>query len=194
MKKKYLLYMVLLTLLFCVEGCREKSEELSCKLLVYSSSSRTYQIRFNGMDSIETTVGLMQSSVYGYMLRGYPSVGWNGVFDSVYVIKKCKLPNEKADEIINLLKKINSKTVTDTLERGVNDVFNFALYLPKQTIAFELVKTKDEAVNRLLEMLIDNSPYYVNMEANIWQGQEYEDYLIKEFGKHKLVLPKSAYE
>ena len=186
--------MVLLTLLFCVEGCREKSEELSCKLLVYSSSSRTYQIRFNGMDSIETTVGLMQSSVYGYMLRGYPSVGRNGVFDSVYVIKKCKLPNEKADEIINLLKKKNSKTVTDTLERGVNDVFNFALYLPKQTIAFELVKTKDEAVNRLLEMLIDNSPYYVNMEANIWQGQEYEDYLIKEFGKHKLVLPKSAYE
>ena len=194
MKKKYLLYMVLLTLLFCVEGCREKSEELSCKLLVYSSSYRTYQIRFNGMDSIETKVGLMQSSVYGYMLRGYPSVGRNGVFDSVYVIKKCKLPNEKADEIINLLKKINSKTVTDTLERGVNDVFNFALYLPKQTIAFELVKTKDEAVNRLLEMLIDNSPYYVNMEANIWQGQEYEDYLIKEFGKHKLVLPKSAYE
>ena len=194
MKKKYLLYMVLLTLSFCVEGCREKSEELSCKLLVYSSSSRTYQIRFNGMDSIETKVGLMQSSVYGYMLRGYPSVGSNGVFDSVYVIKKCKLPNEKADEIINLLKKINSKTVTDTLERGVNDVFNFALYLPKQTIAFELVKTKDEAVNRLLEMLIDNSPYYVNMEANIWQGQEYEDYLIKEFGKHKLVLPKSAYE
>ena len=146
------------------------------------------------MDSIETKVGLMQSSVYGCMLRGYPSVGRNGVFDSVYVIKKCKLPNEKADEIINLLKKINSKTVTDTLERGVNDVFSFALYLPKQTIAFELVKTKDEAVNRLLEMLIDNSPYYVNMEANIWQGQEYEDYLIKEFGKHKLVLPKSAYE
>lgn len=194
MKKKYLLYMVLLTLLFCIEGCREKSEELSCKLLVYSSSSRTYQIRFNGMDSIETKVGLMQSSVYGYMLRGYPSVGRNSVFDSVYVIKKCKLSNEKADEIINLLKKINSKTVTDTLERGVNDVFNFALYLPKQTIAFELVKTKDEAVNRLLEMLIDNSPYYVNMEANIWQGQEYEDYLIKEFGKHKLFLPKSAYE
>lgn len=194
MKKKYLLYMVLLTLLFCVEGCREKSEELSCKLLVYSSSSRTYQIRFNGMDSIETKVGLMQSSVYGYMLRGYPSVGRNGVFDSVYVIKKCKLPNEKTDEIINLLKKINSKTVTDTLERGVNDVFNFALYLPKQTVAFELVKTKDEDVNRLLKMLIDNSPYYVNMEANIWQGQEYEDYLIKEFGKHKLVLPKSAYE
>jgi len=194
MKKKYLLYMVLLTLLFCVEGCREKSEELSCKLLVYSSSSRTYQIRFNGMDSIETKVGLMQSSVYGYMLRGYPSVGRNGVFDSVYVIKKCKLPNEKTDEIINLLKKINSKTVTDTLERGVNDVFNFALYLPKQTVAFELVKTKDEDVNRLLKMLIDNSPYYVNMEANIWQGQEYEDYLIKEFGKRKLVLPKSAYE
>lgn len=194
MKKKYLLYMVLLTLLFCIERCREKSEELSCKLLVYSSSSRTYQIRFNGMDSIETKVGLMQSSVYGYMLRGYPSVGRNSVFDSVYVIKKCKLSNEKADEIINLLKKINSKTVTDTLERGVNDVFNFALYLPKQTIAFELVKTKDEAVNRLLEMLIDNSPYYVNMEANIWQGQEYEDYLIKEFGKHKLFLPKSAYE
>lgn len=194
MKKKYLLYMVLLTLLFCIEGCREKSEELSCKLLVYSSSSRTYQIRFNGMDSIETKVGLMQSSVYGYMLRGYPSVGRNSVFDSVYVIKKCKLSNEKADEIINLLKKINSKTVTDTLERGVNDVFNFALYLPKQTIAFELVKTKDEAVNRLLEMLIDNSPYYVNMEANIWQGQEYEDYLIKEFGKHKLFLSKSAYE
>lgn len=194
MKKKYLLYMVLLTLLFCIEGCREKSEELSCKLLVYSSSSRTYQIRFNGMDSIETKVGLMQSSVYGYMLRGYPSVGRNSVFDSVYVIKMCKLSNEKADEIINLLKKINSKTVTDTLERGVNDVFNFALYLPKQTIAFELVKTKDEAVNRLLEMLIDNSPYYVNMEANIWQGQEYEDYLIKEFGKHKLFLPKSAYE
>jgi len=194
MKKKCLLYLVLLTLLFCVEGCREKSEELSCKLLVYSSSSRTYQIRFNGMDSIETKVGLMQSSVYGYMLRGYPSVGRNGVFDSVYVIKKCKLPNEKTDEIINLLKKINSKTVTDTLERGVNDVFNFALYLPKQTVAFELVKTKDEDVNRLLKMLIDNSPYYVNMEANIWQGQEYEDYLIKEFGKRKLVLPKSAYE
>ena len=194
MKKKCLLYVVLLTLFLCVEGCRDKSEDLSCRLLVYASSSKAYQIRFNGMDSIETKIGLMQSRVYGQMLRGYPSAGRDSVFDSVYVIKKCKLPNSKADKIINLLKIINSNAVSDTLEKGWNDVFYFALYLPKQTIAFELLETKNENVNRLLEMLIDNSPCYVNMEDRQWQGQEYEDYLIKKIGKCKFVLPKSVYE
>lgn len=191
MKKKCLLYMVLLTLLFCVEGCGDKTEDLSCRLWVYSSSSKVYQIRFNGKDSIETKCGSMEFNNYE-SIRGYE--GRNSELDSVFVVKKCKLPDKQVDQMINLLQIINFKAVSDTLRKGVNDVWFFALYLPKQTICHELMETQDEDLNRLLEMLIDNSPYYVNMEDRIWQGQEYEDYLIKEFGKHKLVLPKSAYE
>ena len=191
MKKKSLLYMVLLTLLFCVGGCKGKSEDLSCRLWVYSSSSKVYQIRFNGKDSIETKCGSMEFNNYE-SIRGYD--GRNSELNSVYVVKKCKLPDKQADQMINLLKRLDLKAVSDTLEKGVNDVWFFALYLPRQTICHELVKTKNEDLNLLLKMLVDNSPYYVNMEERIWQGQEYEDYLIKEYGKHKLVLPKCAYE
>ena len=118
----------------------------------------------------------------------YPSVGRNSELDSVYVVKKCKLPDNQAGKIRSLMKKISSKVVTDTIERGVKDVFRFALYLPKQTVAFELVETKDEDVNRLLKMLIDSSPCYVNMEVRIWLDQEFEDYLIKTYGKDKLIF------
>ena len=63
-----------------------------------------------------------------------------------------------------------------------------AIFSPKQTISLELVKNKDEDINSLLAKLIDNSPYYVNMECRIWFDQEYEDYLIKKYGKRKLSL------
>ena len=190
MKEKLLYCGILLALLFCIGSCRcrDKSEDLSCKLLVYSSSFKIYQIKFNGKDSIETKCGKMDKE-----LRDCPSVGRNSELDSVYVVKKCKLPKNQANKIRSLIKTINSKAVADTLERGVKDVFFFALYLPRQTVAFELVDTGDEDVNRLLELLIDSSPCYVNKEVRIWQDQEYEDYLIKNYGKDKLILSRSSY-
>ncbi len=187
MKEKLIYSVILSVLLFSVGSCRDKSEDLSCKLLVYASSSRTYQIKFNGKDSIETKCGLMENNVCD-LIDEYPSVGRNSELDSVYVVKKCKLPDNQAGKIRSLMKKISSKVVTDTIERGVKDVFRFALYLPKQTVAFELVETKDEDVNRLLKMLIDSSPCYVNMEVRIWLDQEFEDYLIKTYGKDKLIF------
>ena len=84
--------------------------------------------------------------------------------------------------------------MTDTLKRGAKDLFDFALYLPKQTVAFELLETLDEDVNRLLGLLINNSPYYVNMEVRIWLDQEYEDYLIKTYGKDKFMLSEDPYK
>lgn len=98
------------------------------------------------------------------------------------------MEKNQADSIVDVLKRLNSKIVTDTLEKGVKDVWEYSLFLPKQTISLELVKNKDEDVNSLLTKLIDNSPYYVNMEDRIWFDQEYEDYLIKKYGKRKLSL------
>ena len=83
---------------------------------------------------------------------------------------------------------MNSKIVTDTLEKGVKDVWEYSLFLPKQTISLELVKNKDEDVNSLLTKLIDNSPYYVNMESTMWYDQEVEEQIIREYGKRKLSL------
>ena len=76
----------------------------------------------------------------------------------------------------------------NTIGKGVRDLWYYALYLPKQTINMELVKNEDEDVNALLELLIDNSPYYVNMESTMWYDQEVEEQIIREYGKRKLSL------
>lgn len=193
MKEKILYCGILLALLFCMGSCRERQKDLSCKLLVYAASIRTFQISFNGKDSIETKCGLMDK-VYGPMITGNPSAARNRELDSVYLVKKCKLSKQKADEIIHLIKRIKSKVVTDTLMKGVNGFDNFALYLPKQTVAFELIDTGDKDVNHLLEMLINNSPYYIDTEYRQWWGQEFEDSLVREHGKHKFILPKNPYK
>ena len=185
MKKVYLFYMFFATLLF--GGCKHDTAKTACELYVYMSSGKVYQISFNGKDSIETICGDMFKN-YGMLHYHRPLPKGEYAFDSIYVKEKCKLPHELAGKILDTVKRLNSKIVTDTLEKGVKDVWEYSLFLPKQTISLELVKNKDEDVNSLLTKLIDNSPYYVNMECRIWFDQEYEDYLINKYGKRKLSL------
>ena len=188
MKTKYFFKILLITLLFSVNGCKDNPQELSCRLYVYGGFGKIYQINFNGKDSIETKCGRMSVDNYDLLRYNPPLPQRKNVFDTVFVKKKCRLSQKLADEIRASMKRLNSKIVTDTLEKGVKDVWYYGLYLPKQTISLELGKNKDEDVNALLEMLIDNSPYYVNMEDRIWFDQEYEDYLINKYGKRKLSL------
>ena len=188
MKTKYFFKILLITLLFSVNGCKDNPQELSCRLYVYGGFGKIYQIYFNGKDSIETKCGRMSVDNYDLLRYNPPLPQRKNVFDTVFVKKKCRLSQKLADEIRASMKRLNSKIVTDTLEKGVKDVWYYGLYLPKQTISLELVKNKDEDVNSLLTKLIDNSPYYVNMECRIWFDQEYEDYLINKYGKRKLSL------
>lgn len=188
MKTKYFFKILLITLLFSVNGCKDNPQELSCRLYVYGGFGKIYQIYFNGKDSIETKCGRMSVDNYDLLRYNPPLPQRKNVFDTVFVKKKCRLSQKLADEIRASMKRLNSKIVTDTLEKGVKDVWYYGLYLPKQTISLELVKNKDEDVNSLLTKLIDNSPYYINMEDRIWFDQEYEDYLIKKYGKRKLSL------
>lgn len=188
MKTKVFFKILLITLLFSVNGCKDNPQELSCRLYVYGGFGKIYQIYFNGKDSIETKCGRMSVDNYDLLRYNPPFPQRKNVFDTVFVKKKCRLSQKLADEIRASMKRLNSKIVTDTLEKGVKDVWYYGLYLPKQTISLELVKNKDEDVNSLLTKLIDNSPYYINMEDRYWDGQEYEDYLIKKYGKRKLSL------
>lgn len=188
MKTKDFFKILLITQLFSVNGCKDNPQELSCRLYVYGGFGKIYQIYFNGKDSIETKCGRMSVDNYDLLRYNPPLPQRKNVFDTVFVKKKCRLSQKLADEIRASMKRLNSKIVTDTLEKGVKDVWYYGLYLPKQTISLELVKNKDEDVNSLLTKLIDNSPYYVNMECRIWFDQEYEDYLIKKYGKRKLSL------
>lgn len=188
MKTKDFFKILLITLLFSVNGCKDNPQELSCRLYVYGGFGKIYQIYFNGKDSIETKCGRMSVDNYDLLRYNPPLPQRKNVFDTVFVKKKCRLSQKLADEIRASMKRLNSKIVTDTLERGVKDVWYYGLYLPKQTISLELVKNKDEDVNSLPTKLVDNSPYYVNMEDRIWFDQEYEDYLINKYGKRKLSL------
>lgn len=188
MKTKDFFKILLITQLFSVNGCKDNPQELSCRLYVYGGFGKIYQIYFNGKDSIETKCGRMSVDNYDLLRYNPPLPQRKNVFDTVFVKKKCRLSQKLADEIRASMKRLNSKIVTDTLEKGVKDVWYYGLYLPKQTISLELVKNKDEDVNSLLTKLIDNSPYYINMEDRIWFDQEYEDYLIKKYGKRKLSL------
>ena len=188
MKTKYFFKILLITLLFSVNGCKDNPQELSCRLYVYGGFGKIYQIYFNGKDSIETKCGRMSVGNYDLLRYNPPLPQRKNVFDTVFVKKKCRLSKKLADEIRASMKRLNSKIVTDTLEKGVKDVWEYSLFLPKQTISLELVKNKDEDVNSLLTKLIDNSPYYINMEDRYWDGQEYEDYLINKYGKRKLSL------
>ena len=188
MKTKDFFKILLITQLFSVNGCKDNPQELSCRLYVYGGFGKIYQIYFNGKDSIETKCGRMSVDNYDLLRYNPPLPQRKNVFDTVFVKKKCRLSQKLADEIRASMKRLNSKIVTDTLEKGVKDVWYYGLYLPKQTISLELVKNKDEDVNSLLTKLIDNSPYYINMEDRYWDGQEYEDYLINKYGKRKLSL------
>lgn len=188
MKTKYFFKILLITQLFSVNGCKDNPQELSCRLYVYGGFGKIYQIYFNGKDSIETKCGRMSVDNYDLLRYNPPLPQRKNVFDTVFVKKKCRLSQKLADEIRASMKRLNSKIVTDTLEKGVKDVWEYSLFLPKQTISLELVKNKDEDVNSLLTKLIDKSPYYVNMEDRIWFDQEYEDYLINKYGKRKLSL------
>lgn len=185
MKKVYLFYMFFAALLF--GGCKHDTAKTACELYVYMSSGKVYQISFNGKDSIETICGDMFKN-YGMLLYHRPLPKGEYAFDSIYVKEKCKLPHELAGKILETVKRLNSKVVADSMERGVRDLWFYALYLPKQTINMELVKNEDEDVNALLELLIDNSPYYVNMESTMWYDQEVEEQIIREYGKRKLSL------
>ena len=188
MKKRYFSYFVLITLMFSFNGCKENPQDLSCRLYVYDSPTKVYQISFNGIDSIETICGAMDFDLFVFMKTNHILPKGSKVFKAIHAKKQKQLEKNQADSIVDILKRLNSKIVTDTLEKGVKDVWEYSLFLPNQTISLELVKNKDEDVNALLEMLIDNSPYYVNMEDRIWFDQEYEDYLINKYGKRKLSL------
>lgn len=157
MKKAYLFYMFFAALLF--GGCKHDTTKTACELYVYMSSSKVYQISFNGKDSIETICGDMFKNYNMLFYRRTLPKGENA-FDTVYAKKKCKLSHKLAVKILYTMKRLNSKVIADSMEKEVRDLWCYALYLPKQTIKMELVKNKDEDVNTLLELLIDNSLLY----------------------------------
>ena len=186
MKERYLFYIFFIVLL--LGGCKCNTDQSACELYVYMGGDKIYQIYFNGKDSLETICGVMEKDKYRMLIYSRPLPKGENAFDSVYVKKMCRLSQKQAIKIATVLNLLNSKVVADTIEKGVKDVWHYALYLPKQTINLELVKNNDEDVNSLLELLIDNSPYYVNMASTMWYDQEIEEQIIRECGRHKLSL------
>lgn len=116
MKTKYFFKILLITLLFSVNGCKDNPQELSCRLYVYGGFGKIYQIYFNGKDSIETKCGRMSVGNYDLLRYNPPLPQRKNVFDTVFVKKKCRLSQKLADEIRASMKRLNSKIVTDTLE------------------------------------------------------------------------------
>lgn len=46
MKTKYFFKILLITLLFSVNGCKDNPQELSCRLYVYGGFGKIYQIHY----------------------------------------------------------------------------------------------------------------------------------------------------
>ncbi len=101
-------------------GCKHDTAKTACELYVYMSSGKVYQISFNGKDSIETICGDMFKK-YGMLSCRLPLPKGENAFDTVYAKKKCKLSHELVGKILNTVKRLNSKVVADSLEKGATD-------------------------------------------------------------------------
>lgn len=122
MKKQTTLFLSLALVATCITGCR-KETSAPCRLFIYGTLSKVYQINFNEKDSIETICGTfdMIASKYRNSPKKYATVNdfhnkeipW----EDIYMHKAEKLKPEQASHIISIVNRLNAKEITDTKKR-----------------------------------------------------------------------------
>lgn len=188
--KKILVICVYLLVVMLFVSCCKKQKLQSCKLFVYGSFDKIYQINFNGKDSLKTLCGTFEikSAIdeFGYAIKDSKEFGKkNFHLEPVYMYSSVKLSRRQSRCLISILKRLNSKVITDTVKGTWKDVWNIYLSLEKQNISLQTYGIKDPDIQMLVDSMIEYSPLFINVYSNTWFGFEKEQELIRRYDKRK---------
>lgn len=190
--KKLLLICGYLLIVMLFVSCCKKQKQQPCKLLVYGSLDKIYQIDFNGKDSLKTLCGTFEINPtkhinkFGYVIKHSQIFSEkNFHLESVYMYSSVKLSRRQSRCLISILKRLNSKVITDTVKGTWKDVWNIYLSLEKQNISLQTYGIKDSDIQMLVDSMIEYSPLFINVYSNTWFGFEKEQELIRRYDKRK---------
>ena len=190
--KKFIIVTFFALILAFLASCQGNKKASPCKLVIYGSYQKVYQISFNGIDSIKTICGHVDVKVKS------PYVDKSGLFDEksfleskdfvinpIYLHSSKKINKEQAGNLIAILNRLNSKVITDTIMGGSKDVWYIHLSLEKQNIFREAVDYKDKDLKLLVDSLIEYSPIFINNYGHNWFGLENELEMTRMFDHRK---------
>lgn len=188
--KKIAFFCCLLIFSFVLGGCHKQCQS-PCKLFIYGSFSRIYQINFNGCDSLETICGTFigqpakYKNKFGYILVDSIILGdKNFHLNKIYMSKAMKLNSEQAHHLTSILERLNSKEITDTVKGKLKDVWNICFFLKRQRFCLQTTGIKDSDIQMLVDTLKEYSPLFI-LEENDWWGMENELELIRMYDNRK---------
>lgn len=165
-----------------VTSCQREDERHLCKLFIYSSYSKAYQIDFNGKDSIKTICGDLKLDSYDTLGK---ITNIRTPFSCIYMQKVKRLKRVQTCNLISILERLNSKVITDTIKGEYKDIWNIRLFLEKQDVYLQTYGIKDPDIKMLVDSLVEYSPLFINVYSNEWFGLENELEMIRMFDKRK---------
>ena len=179
---KMLLALCCLVIAMSFVACCKKLKRHPCRLFIYGSYSKVYQIDFNGKDSIQTICGDLKfdSHVKNGKIINLPSP-----FSCIYMQKAKRLKKAQACNLISILERLNSKVITDTIKGEIRDTWNIRLFLEKQDVNLQTYGIKDPDIKMLVDSLVEYSPLFINVYSNEWFGLENELEMIRMYDKRK---------
>lgn len=182
MKRGIVVFFSLFIVFLFVVVCQDRKNQQPCRLFIYSSSIKVYQIDFNGKDSIKTICGKFKLDAFDKRGR---VINIHSPFSCIYMQKSQKLGAKQCRSLDAILNRLNSRVITDTVKGEIRDVWNICLVLEKQTINLQAVGIKDSDIKMLVDSLKEYSPLFINDDSNGWFGLDTELEMIRMYDKRK---------
>lgn len=180
---KNLVNMLRLSIVFLiVVACQDGRKQQPCRLFIYSSYSKIYQIDFNGIDSVRTVCGELKCGSFDKRGR---IVDIHSPFSCIYMQKAQKIEPIQSRNLNVILNRLNNRIITDTVKGEIKDVWNICLVLDKQIINLQTAGIKDGDIQMLVDSLKEYSPLFINDYSNGWFGIDAELEMIRMYDKRK---------
>lgn len=182
MKNKLFVFWGVVIAMMIVASCQREVKRHPCRLFIYGSYMKVYQIDFNGKDSIQTICGDFKSDSH---VKDGKIINLPSPFSCIYMQKAKRLKKAQACNLISILERLNSKIITDTIKGEYKDIWNIRLFLEKQDVNLQTYGIKDPDIKMLVDSLIEYSPLFINDYSNGWFGLVNELEMIRMYDKRK---------
>ena len=192
MKSKLFVFWGVVIAMMIVVSCQREVKRHPCRLYVFESSNKVYQIDFNGKDSLKTLCGTFELNPAKHIDRNGYVIEYLKIFSEkgfhlapIYMHSSAKLNRKQACCLLSILERLNSKIISDTIKSEVKDVWNVCLFLEKQKVELQKGEIKDPDIKMLVDSMIEYSPLFINDYSNGWFGLVNELEMIRMFDKRK---------
>lgn len=173
-------------------ACCKKLKQQSCRLYVYGSLDKIYQIDFDGKDSMVTLCGAYDEhptkyyNEYGYVSEDTVDFGdKNFHLKHIYLRGSAKLSRRRSRCLLSILNRLNSRVVSDSVIGAWADTWKIYVSLEKQNIGMQQYGIKDPDLRMLVDSMIEYSPLFINDYSDDWQGMGLEQSMIRMYDKRK---------